>query len=222
MAMQPQGLPSGFKPSIPPVVPLEQTDPERQRAYGELAAAAKELEQPLNMDQPSTTAGVRVVSGFVDDKAAAPEASAKAYVPTDDDKREFVRSVLAAKPYEKTYVLFGGIEAAFVDRSPEDTLKIYARLDKLVSDKLVVTDEEWQVELERTRLATELRSLKGGIFAKTCAGELNDRVKDLLSLTRPLYEALMEAGRHFEGHIDYMVERAAEPNFWRTGGGVSR
>lgn len=214
MSLQPQGLPPGFRPSIPPIIPLEQTDPERQRAYGELAAAAQELEKPLDLEGGS--APLPVPSAEV---AAPPEPAAKVYLPSDDDKREFVRSILAAKPYEKSYVLFGGVKANFIDRTPADTLLLYAHLDKEIVTGHIVTEEEWQVGLERVRLATDLRTIKGGSLDETLNGMLNDRINRLLALPRPLYEALMEAGRHFEGHIDYLVERAADPNFWRTGGG---
>jgi len=220
MALQPQGLPPGFKPSIPPTIPLEQTDPERQRIYGELAAAAKELEAPLEIDNPTASDTVALPAVPTAKPAAAVAVQEVVYLPTDDDKKEFVRSILAAKPYEKTYVLFGAVEAAFVDRSPEDTMNIYARLDKLTGARLIATDEEWQVELERARLAVTLRAVKGGALAVTLPEGLNERVMALLKLPRPLYEALMEACRQFEGHIDYMVERATDPNFWRTGGGI--
>ena len=48
--------------------------------------------------------------------------------------------------------------------------------------------------------------------------KLNERVKDLLTLPRPLFLAVVNAASDFDTLVNGLIERAATENFWRTGG----
>ena len=217
------------KARIPPTVPLAQADPERQQAYGGLAAVRKEeleqaasLEKPLNLEDPSAAPAAQTLVS-----PELPEKPDNYSAPEIPDKQEFTRALLGNKPYTKEYKLFGGAAlATYRDLTSEETEQLYGVLDKLIEDKEVVDDEQWTLRRERYFLAMSLQTLKlrGSAPAnyKVAAAGCEDALKVLLALPKPLYRALLQTSRIFEQHVDILVERANDPNFWRTDGAASR
>lgn len=201
-------MPSGFSTppkggSIADPVDLKDTDPERQKLYGKLAgmdglAGEAEDESPQK-DAPELPTADR----------------APRLLPSEDDKKEFLRSILKGSRYSKKIILFGNMEAAFADRSTAITEEI---LRSLVKRELSV--EDWTVESERRLLASQLLSFGSDIFIHPAdtLEKVEENLNKILKLTKPLYQALMHACRDFEEHVAYLTNKAQDPDFWKPGG----
>lgn len=207
--------PLGRKPNIPPVVPLTQASTERQEEYKDLFGVAKDAEAgdpvaPVDADnQPKA----------IDPLITKPEEPPV----SDEDKLAFVESILGEKPYSKSYQLFGGkVSATFQDRSVGDSEAIYARLDEDYSAGKIKSEEQWQIGLERYHMACGLKSVKIASSNQNevidLRGDFKERLQRLMQLPQPVYRALMNASRAFEGEVNFLVEKANDPDFWAAGG----
>ncbi len=198
---------------IPTPVPLDQADPERQKLYKDLASVDAKLPEPVEVD----TAPPIGIPPPPD-----PDLDEQYYQPTEDDKRAFVRSVLGGRSFEKKFLLFGVVEAQFVDRTTETTEQLYGQFeaDSIAGKIQTSTDEAWASWLERYNLASTLRQFKddAGIKSYPQQLNLNERVTELMKINKPLYQALMQAGRRFEAIVSTLTAKAHEPDFWKTGG----
>jgi hypothetical protein len=201
--------PLGRKPNIPPVVPLSQAPPHKQEEYKDLLDI-QETGEPVVFDsepRPNST-----MHSFPEDT--------QLHI-SDEDKLAFVESVLGAKPYAKDYQLFGGkVHARFQDRSVADSESIYEQLDADYASGAIKSDEQWQVALERYQMACGLSSFtmeraKGPL---DMGGTFQECLTRLMRLPQPVYRALMEASRKFEDEVNFMVEKAGDPDFWEAGG----
>ena len=217
-------MPEGFTtppivPKIAPVVSLDKADADRQKTYGDLARADAELKATLPLGDE------------VPEPAPAPIEEpmwvASDVKWTDEDKQAFVRALFGNRQFEKRYVLFGELEASFVDRTPEQSESLYRQLE-IDSESSVIrteTDEQWAVWLERYQLAGNLREVKtktSGTQSFPPTDKLNDRVKELMKLPKPLYQALMQTSRNFEALVNELTRRAQDSDFWKTAGSSSR
>ena len=189
-------------------VPLESTDAMRKSIYGPLAEVIAHTADPV-----AALAPVPEPPKVVDPAA-----------PTAPDKQAFLRALLGEKPYEKAYTVFGGsLEVTLLDRTTNETEKLYDQLEKLVSSS--GKESDWALWEERFRLASTLRKVKfKGVvpreFDKT--GDLRARVLELMEFQRPVYQALMETSRQFERHLALLTEKAHDSDFWKTDGTGSR
>lgn len=214
---------------IPPVVPLAAADAERQKLYGGLEKARQE---ELGKKVPGFEPDPSITPPMASDSAptppiTTPDSEDAQYDPTEEDKQAFVRALLGGNAFEKRYMLFGQIEAAFVDRTTEQTEQMYALLQKDGTEGRIKTDtdEYWTVWLERYSLASNLRE-----YTQTGAGrktfpptdKLFERAQEFVKLPKPLYQALMQSNRVFEVVVDKLTQKAQDPNFWPTGGAASR
>lgn len=200
---------------IPAAVPLNQADPERQRLYKGLADVDAKLPEPAE----------QIVSAPLPVSAPPPpdpDLEDEYYLPTDEDKQAFVRSVLGSRSFEKKFILFGSVEAQFVDRTTETTEAVFAQLeqDALEGKIKTNTDEAWSAWTERYNTASTLRQFKdsAGIKSFPQTDKLHERTVELMKLPKPLYQALMQSGRRFEAIVSTLTQKAHDQSFWKTGG----
>jgi hypothetical protein len=211
-----------LKPKIPEAVDLKDADPDRKELYGKaaevfteerrkaLSEAAAELSDPGKVFVPGAQAGPPPEVSIIEKK---PEIEV-----AEEDKRSFIRSLLANRSFEKVYPLFGGqIEATFVDRTTAETDKLFDRLDKIEDDSA------WSLEADRMCLSSTLREIKqpDGRNAFLPTDDWKARLEELRKLPRPLYETLIETSRNFEALVNRMVTKARDPDFWPAGGNAS-
>jgi hypothetical protein len=214
------------KPKIPEIVDIKDTDPDRKELYGKAgevfteerrkalseAAAAADLANPGKVFIPGVQAGAP--------PEAPPEPEKKPEIEVaEEDKRAFVRSLLADRSFEKPYLLFGGqVEVVLVDRTTVETDKLFDWLDKIEDESA------WSQEADRMCLASTLREIKrpDGRNSYTPTDDWMTRLEELRKLPRPLYEALIETSRNFEALVNRMVEKARDPDFWPAGGNASQ
>lgn len=137
--------------------------------------------------------------------------------PTEDEKQEFIRCVLGNRPYKKRYELFGGATSIeFADLTPSAEEGIYRSLAKAE----LKPGQDWAVVLDRMRLIasttdTTFSDLIGGDPVITVTA-VDDIMQRLGSATH--YRVLMQMQRIFRRHLEIMLERALDSDFWKAGG----
>lgn len=196
-------MPPGFnvqdKPVIAQAVDLKDTDPDRQKLYGKLAemeGGVEDLPAPAGEQTQSDPAV----------KAAADSVKAV----TEDDKKEFLRSIMNGTRYVKTYMLFGTVKAVFADRTTDITEAVFQKVRD--AD---ITAEDKDVLLDRLLLVSQLTQLRNEDYIE---GEIDEKIKKIIKLPKPLYQALMAACRDFENHVQYLTDHAQDADFWTPGG----
>jgi hypothetical protein len=203
-------------PKVPKPVPVSSLDPERRALYEGLRdnPDSDVLEEPEVETKGSEKARATPtpLPGMTSQELAE---YAEA---TDEDKKAFIRSVLSGSEFSKKYVLFGQVEVLFVDRNAELDEQLYAQLENDFST-CELSEIEWLDWLNRYKTAANVREVKAGKDRTThpVPSSLKDRVKQL-SVNKPLFAALLDANRCFEQLVSTMIQKAQEPNFWKTGG----
>lgn len=205
------------KPKIPEVVDISKADPDRQALYGEAAKVFNEERKKLASGSayfvPGSTETVPP-----EQEPAEPEKPKEPEV-AEEDKRAFVRSILADRTFEKVYSLFGGqVEAVFVDRTSEETDLLFAQLESTEDD------QKWAAQADLLCLGSTLRELKrtNGRNTFPPTQDFAARCADLKkTLSRPLYEALLETARDFEALMNLLISKARTSDFWPAGGASS-
>jgi hypothetical protein len=216
-------MPDGFKIKAAPEssVALAETQPilEMSKGLSDIPA-----DPPLPSLRP------------VENPARAPESNQDETVsirdiPSEADKKDFMRKVFAGKRYQRMYKLYGGaMTILFEDRSTLETEMMYDLLDSEKHE----TEDEFATQLERYLLALQFRNLdvKGeqqpislpalDVSESPAAQHdaLKQRVDKILQFPKPTYLALMEANRRFEDHVRYLTDRALNTDFWKAGGGA--
>jgi hypothetical protein len=217
-----------MKPKIPEVVDLKDADPDRKELYGKVADVFTEERRKALSEAERPGPGEVFVPGAQAKKewpgpGAPPEeepvATKKLEIEVaEEDKRAFVRSLLADRSFEKSYVLFGGpVGVTLVDRTTAETDKLFDWLDKIEDESA------WSLEADRICLASTIREIKrpDGRNSFPPTDDWKVRLEELRKLPRPLYEALIETSRNFEALVNKMVEKARDPDFWPAGGSTS-
>jgi len=202
--------PAAAPPKIGPTLAPAQVDPEKRREIEELDAVAKELKQPIE---------------GIGDAPSLPPQGGTAY--SEEDKKSFVRAILGSQPFAKPYTLFGGIRVTFVDAPAE----AYGMLPTVIKADMTAglapklgQDDDANELVARYLAALTVRDILGPnakpikAFKEPDLTKLNERVKELLELPRPLFLAVVNAAMDFDSLINGLVERAAVANFWQTGG----
>jgi len=195
----PQGFNVGDKPSIPQPVDLKDTDPERQKLYGKLTEMT---EEEIDTSEEKGHA----IPPVEEEVPAAKKA-------TEEDKKEFLRSVMGGSRYVKTYVLFGSIKAVFADRTTEITEDLFRRLSEST-----LNQEGKEIFFDRLLLAAQLTQLGKDSYV---GADVDENIKRILKLSKPLYQAVMAACRDFEAHVAYLTDHAQDADFWKPGGADS-
>ena len=203
--------PAAAPPKIGPTIPLAEADPAKRKEIEELDKVAKELKEPLE--------------GIGEAAPSLPPQPGTAY--SDDDKKAFVRALLAGKPFAKPYTLFGEFRVTFSD-SPQEA---YAALPDVIRADITAglapnagNDDAVGDLVSRYLAALSVRDILGPggksvrTYKEADVTKLNERVKDLLTLPRPLFLAVVNAASDFDTLVNGLIERAATENFWRTGG----
>ena len=123
---------------------------------------------------------------------------------TADDKKKFIRSLLARKPFEKEYALFGGaIKVLFATRT--------------------TANNKWCVEQsfeKRAKMAKSIVHIKyeGGETRENVAFS-EDIILDNWNLfdddADVLYYAVHQAFDEFEQLCDLLFRNASSPDFWK-------
>jgi hypothetical protein len=216
-----------LQPKIPETVDLKDADPERRELYGKAAQVFTEERRKsmeLASGGPAGSGGMNSSGMFVPGGETAPE-QPKTEEPekpvepeiADEDKRAFVRAILSDRVFEKLYPLFGGqVEVTFVDRSTEETDKIFDRLGKVN----LLDEDAWSAEADILCLCSTLREIKTPEGRKSFppTDDYTARRAELRKLPRPLYEALIDTSRNFEELINHLIIKARKPDFWPAGG----
>lgn len=202
---------------IAPTIPLEQAGEEKRELYGRLVDVGKEVQA----EQPAEPiAKKRIVPA-----PREPESTVREF--SDDDKERFVRAVLGDRAFSKSYRLFGSIEAEFEDRTARRTEDLYAQLSSDIDAGSISaeSEDEWLIWVERYQLAANLTRIRTpGLAVKEypSAETLLDRVRALLELPKPMFQAILQANRDFEDLVRGLTEHAQTPDFWPAGGSGSR
>ena len=228
---------------FPKPVPFEQLDEARREEYADLQEAKIPVEnkpEPVSETKPVDPIGkpvmeeiislkregivLRFVNGLLDKVEKDPGYVSEV---TDAEKQEFIRSIIGGKAYVKTYQLFGGIEAVFSDRTVEYTEAMYAEINKLGREKSIDISNENEAMLwvQRFQMAATLKAVKqpdGTMLLDHAAVKFDTPFATLFkavsALPRPLYQALFDAAVDFERHVELLVSKAREPDFWKAGG----
>ncbi len=199
------------KGNIAKPVPLAAADKKQQDIYMPLAAALAE-EGGVSAEPP--------------DPALLPaEPPASPWEPSEDDKKNFVRTLLGGGQYEKTYRLFNGmVVATFKDRTTQQCEDLYAVL-RSQQEMNAFPESDYALWEARYHLAATLCKLE--LDGRRTADlayptELPNRITELMEHPSPLYQALMAASDHFERHLNLMIGSARTDSFWQTDGTASR
>jgi len=137
--------------------------------------------------------------------------------PTEEEKQEFIRCMLGNRPYRKRYELFGGATSIeFTDLTPGDEENIYRALAKAE----LQPGDDWAVVLDRIRLVASTTST---VFSDLIQGDPTITVDCVESIIKQmpsaaLYHVLMRAQRIFRRHLEIMLERSLDSDFWRADG----
>lgn len=207
--------PVGIKNKEPKLVPLSQTDAERQRLYQPLA----EMNESLKAEPKMPVMGVPEQPPEI---PVSPEPEIEP--PTEEDKQAFLASILGGKKYEKIYTIFGNTKVRMVDRGVEETELIFSQVNLADEAGLIKTEGDYLLTMERYQLAYQLYEVHSPASGSTGyeplgldKDKLQERVKALFKLSKPLYQALMEVCRIFEAHVDLLTQKATDANFWKPG-----
>lgn len=138
--------------------------------------------------------------------------------PTADDKQEFIRCVLGSRPYKKDYALFDGTaKLQFTDVPPMVEEKVYRALALAE----LPPGDDWAVMLDRMQLVAGLSSDRA--YAEVLDPDkpftvemVNERIAQLPSTM--MYRTMLRTSRIFRRHLEIMLERSLDSDFWRVDG----
>lgn len=151
-------------------------------------------------------------------------------MPTDEDKQNFLRSVLGNKRYTKTYELFGGaIGVTMVELTPAEEDTVFSVLAGAQAEKKIVTEDDWTLGFERLRMAYSVTNIRYGSGLEADIYKRNPDsadnipwdgieryVKQFKGAT--VFRAVMQASRLFRTQLEIMLEASLSPDFWTVGG----
>jgi len=161
----------------------------------------------------------KVLGGTVDGTSAPEETEVKVTIedPVVDGKvvdkdtqREYLRTLLAAEPFIKTYELFGG---ALVIKFKTRTTGENDMVDMNIRDsayKELIEVKSYAIVRERLRIVTSCEKL---IIGSTEAPAVD--FKYFNDMDEPAFAAVRKAFRNFEDVCDVMFQRANDSNFWK-------
>jgi hypothetical protein len=134
--------------------------------------------------------------------------------PTEEEKQEFIRCVLGNKPYAKKFSLFGGaVDVTLTDLTPKQEEDLYRELARAE----IPQGDDWAVLLDRMRLVSSVTESSIDDIIAGAGAELANNFAEALP-SSSLYKALMRASRIFQRHLEIMLERSLDSDFWRADG----
>lgn len=241
----PRAVMPGVK--IPEVVDIAKADLERQKTYSGLADVRNaELAGKLDLDGP-LPAGETAKQSYTTQETdqplslptpVVPEVDEEKWTPTIDDKKEFVRAVLALKPFEKTVEIFGQVKVHLQDRTFDETENLYEQIATDSNGVIATnTDEAYAVWESRYKLAATLRKVTVGrkeiVFDKAAPAQGDERpegiklgarfaeIKEKLGNAAGLLGAVVDASACFEAIVFKLTNAAQNKDFWKTAGANS-
>jgi hypothetical protein len=149
-------------------------------------------------------------------------------LPTDEDKQEFLRSVLGNRRYQKTYDLFGGqLSVTMIELTPQEEDQIFSALAVAQSEGKILTEDSWMLFYERMRMAYSVKKVAGGPTSYSRDPDAEDL--DVITVdSLPEYvnrfkgattfRAIMQVSRLFRTQMELMLEASLAPDFWTTAG----
>lgn len=142
--------------------------------------------------------------------------------PLESDRRNFLRSILGDKQYEKEYVLFGGmLIVKMTDISPEQEDGIFAQLAVDQREESIKTQEDWELQLDRYRAVVNVKYAisSGTAIDKNQSEDLKEKVAELCrTKNSTVYRAILRTVRVFRRHLDLMMEKSMQSDFWQVDG----
>lgn len=158
---------------------------------------------------------VDAMSGTVEGDARAdivePEQEEVKLDVSDEDKRNFIRSVLGSKPFAKEYKLFGDtIVIVFRTRTVSENAKLNSES---------VRDETWEMK----KLAATIDNFKIGSDPTQALNGMDEAQLNTVfgSMAAITYSSIVKAYRSFEGLCDAIFEASLRADFWEGIAGSS-
>ena len=134
--------------------------------------------------------------------------------PTDEDKQEFIRCMFGNRLYHKKFALFGGaFNVTLTDLTPRQEELLYQALAKAE----IPQGDDWAVLLDRMRLVSSITEAPIDFKAGDPEVELANTFAHTLQ-SSTLYRTLMRTSRIFQRHLEIMLERSLDSDFWRADG----
>jgi len=186
--------------------------------------------------QPDVTAELEALRAVlsqpdeVDDEPDPEELAMQAAAqPTDEDKQRFMRCLFGDTLYTKEYQLFGGMLIVEMTDRPaliDDRIFMQLSLDQKMGE--IETQDDWDIMLDRYRMVSNIAKVmwSGNQIMEAATGSnLRELVKERIDegiKNSVVYRALLRATRVFRLHLDVMLERAMDSDFWQVGGASSQ
>ena len=152
--------------------------------------------------------------------------------PTDADKQEFLRCVLANKRYSKTYKLFGSmIEVTMTELVPAEEDFIFAELSRAQAVGAVNTEADWSTLFERLHMAyCTTKMSHAGKDTQYRDPDKSDKISyDVIEqyiherfCGDTIYRAVMHAMRLFRLQLERMLDKVTDSDFWTGDGQASQ
>jgi len=150
-----------------------------------------------------------------------------AAVPTEDDRQEFMRCLLGNRAYTKRYELFGGmLIITFRDIPPSEEDRLFAVMAQQQGAGEIKTDDDWDVVMDRLRLAVNVESMI--ISGQPKITNPVDAAGDIVGIAQTqvmaafkssvTYRAALRTLRIFKLHLEWLLERSLDSDFWRADG----
>lgn len=236
-------------PSGDPIVSLKLVEREEPAASDQPAASIRPLdgltlgdirrlvEGPTPVQAPITTQAPAAQPEVVNEpkKDVEPELkfcemcgwqSGKAveFIPTEDDKEEFIRSVLGSRGFERIVTRLGGkLKMRFISPTLADEDRILEQLRVEETSGVITTPEMWWTKLRRYRAAVmlvEIRLDTPRVFKPVAEfAEVLDVVSDRFDdMPAHLLSLVLQGLQETDGVYSYLVRRASQPDFWGGSG----
>ena len=238
---RPEPGPKVGGPKLGETVNYKDLPPEKQSELGDLEALSKERTPEPEMseeDKARAEQGAEQLSAMQEvlareeqpEEIDAVESRLEEMAqPTVEDRREFMRCLLGNGIYEKRYEMFGGmLVMTMQDVIPDIEDKVFTELAKMVDTGDIKTDDDWSLWLDRLRLLTNVKAIRLPAKEEIPVGldeKLGDKQMPLQAWGRvnafpstALSRAALQAVRVFSRHMEIMLDRALDSDFWEVGG----
>jgi len=236
-------------PKIGPMKHFSELPADKKATLGDLDKLSKEIFEPAKLDprveaeEKKTDPGEDTTpydpQDIADELAAMqtvlereapekPDEMEQAAVPSDEDKQQFLRSILGDTAYAKEYSLFGGmLVVTMTDISPALEDRIFEQLARDQADGTIKTQADWDLMEDRYRIVTNISKILW--MGKQAVSDYNtedlrERVKARIDSLKSsvLYRVLLRVTRIFRRHLDILCERSMTPDFWQSAGPSSQ
>jgi len=226
-------------PKVGETVDYSKLPPERQAELGDLDALKATTPEPELPPEEAARAQegaeqLEALQAVIAKEAEQPVDSAETRLeelaePTIEDRREFLRCMLGNGIYSKRYEMYGGMLVMTLhDITPELEDKVFLEMAGLVEKGDVKTDDDWALWLDRIRLLTHVSTVRMSQNAEIkweLDPELETKQLALQAMGKvnrfpstALYRAALQTVRVFMRHMEIMLDRALDSDFWTAGG----